>query len=452
MGAWFGLSFAWRPVSLWSVPALFGQEKKHGEGSRIIVGTEVDYPPYSFSQNGQPTGFNVELTQAIAEVMGLDIEIRTGPWAEMRQSLQDRKIQAISGMFYSEERARRIDFSPPYTIIQHAIFARRGSPAVNSVEELRGKELIVMRGDIMHDYVWEDNLAGKIVVADTQAAALRLLASGQHDYALVAKLPGLYWVRELKLTNVVTVGPALHPSRYSYAVPKGNEAMLSRFSEGLAILKQTGRYQEIYDKWLGVLDPPGVSARRVFGYVALILAPILLVLAGALVWSWSLRRQVATRTAELKAEVNKRKRAQEELKALNAALEQRVSERTVEVIQANARLELAVRGSNIGLWENDMPDGVYENGRGHWINMWGPLGYDRPESPTLISRTGWSACTLRTGSGCYTPLEPTWPATRSIMKPSTGSGTRMGRTTGCSRAAWRCATPPAHRFVSSAVR
>jgi ABC-type amino acid transport substrate-binding protein len=181
---------AW--ASLVCPPVLFGQEKKPGEGSRIIVGTELDYPPYSFSEDGHPTGFNVELTQAIAKVMGLDVEIRMGPWAEIRQSLEDRKIQAICGMASSEERARRVVFSPPYTIVQHAIFARRDSPALSSVEELRGKELIVMRGDIMHDYALENNLSSRIVAADTQAAALRLLASGKHDYALVAKLPGLY--------------------------------------------------------------------------------------------------------------------------------------------------------------------------------------------------------------------------------------------------------------------
>src|SRR5205807_9458779 len=98
-------------------------------------------------------------------------------WAEIRQSLEDRKIQAISGMFYSEERAQRIDFSPPYTIVQHAIFARRNSPTIRSEESLRGKELIVMRGDIMHDHLQEDKRTGRLVLADTQAAALRLLAS-----------------------------------------------------------------------------------------------------------------------------------------------------------------------------------------------------------------------------------------------------------------------------------
>ncbi|HLN06329.1 MAG TPA: PAS domain-containing protein, partial [Acidimicrobiales bacterium] len=44
-----------------------------------------------------------------------------------------------------------------------------------------------------------------------------------------------------------------------------------------------------------------------------------------------------------------------------------------------------MRGSKIGIWENDMPGGVYEDGRGHGVNMWEQLGYDRLESPTRIA-------------------------------------------------------------------
>ena len=65
----------------------------------IVIGTELDYPPYSFTgDDGRPTGFNVELTQAIAEVMGLDVEIRIGPWSEIRDALETGRIDAIVGM------------------------------------------------------------------------------------------------------------------------------------------------------------------------------------------------------------------------------------------------------------------------------------------------------------------------------------------------------------------
>ena len=53
-----------------------------------------------------------------------------------------------------------------------------------------------------------------------------------------------------------------------------------------------------------------------------------------------------------------------------------------ELRQANERLNLAVRGSNLAIWEVDMPDGLVENGRVTLINAWESLGYDPAEAPT----------------------------------------------------------------------
>src|SRR5207237_675197 len=52
-----------------------------------------------------------------------------------------------------------------------------------------------------------------------------------------------------------------------------------------------------------------------------------------------------------------------------------------ELRLANARVDLAIRGSNIAIWEVDMPDGVYRNGHGHFLNFWEQLGYDPRQGP-----------------------------------------------------------------------
>ena len=325
-------------VSMMLVAApILAEGVQQPESPRIIVGGDYDYPPYGFlDENGEPAGYNVELTRAIAEVMGLDVEIRLGPWGEIREALEAGEIDAIHGMFYSEERDEVVDFSLPHTIVYHAIFARRGAPAIESEEELCGQEIIVMRGDIMHDHVLGHGLSDDPVLVETQADALRLLASGEHDCALVAKLPGLYWVRELKLSNVVTVGPPVRPSEYCYAVREGDAALLARFSEGLDILEETGRYHEIYDEWLGVLEPQGVSAGVILKYAAFVLLPLLVLLMGTGLWSWSLRRRVARRTEELKREITERKRVEEAL------------QRSQYLLQATGRM------AQVGGWEIDL--------------------------------------------------------------------------------------------------
>ncbi len=89
-------------------------------------------------------------------------------------------------------------------------------------------------------------------------------------------------------------------------------------------------------------------------------------------YRWILSRGVAVRDASgkpirfagIRIDITDRKRIEEELR------------------QANARLDLAVRGSNVGIWENDFPDGDYHHGKVHCINIFEQLGYTPPASTT----------------------------------------------------------------------
>jgi polar amino acid transport system substrate-binding protein len=281
----------------------------------VVVGGDRDYPPYEFvDRDGRPAGYNVDLTRAIADVMGMKVEFRFGSWSEMRQGLNDGSINILQGISYSEERLANLDFSPPHTIVHHAVFARKGTPPVASREELRGKKVIVFRDGIMHDLLVRMGFGNDLVLTGTPADALRLLASGKHDYCVVASLPGMYLIRELRLTNLVQVAKSVSSQKYCYAVKKGDAELLARFSEGLAIVMQTGQYQAIYDKWLGVHEPPRFARERVLKYGAMVLVPLLLGLAASVVWSRTLQRRVASRTEELALEVAERKVALEELR------------------------------------------------------------------------------------------------------------------------------------------
>jgi signal transduction histidine kinase len=266
----------------------------------VVIGGDKNFPPYEFlDKNGRPAGFNVELSRGIAEVMGMDVDIRLGNWSEMRRGLDDGSVDVLQGITYSDARNKTLDFSPPHNIVHTSVFARRGAPPVSRLEDLRGKEVVVQKGGSMHDYLLAHDFGAKLILVDTHAAALRLLSSGKHDYALVGNLPGLYLGREFGLTNLVAVGRLFAGGYYGYAVKKGNSELISRFSEGLAIVKNTGRYQKIYDRWLGVLEPQQLPWGSIVKYGALIIVPLLLILGATVLWSRTLQRKIAQRTAEL---------------------------------------------------------------------------------------------------------------------------------------------------------
>ena len=286
-----------------------------GNDKIIVVGGNRDYPPYEFlDKEGNPAGYNVDLTKAIADVMGMKVKFRLGDWVDVRKALDTRDVDVLQGMSYSEGRAKVVDFSLPHTIVNHSIFGRYGVAVVSSLEDLEGKEVAFHGLGFIHDYLTERKLNVKAVLTDTPAGALRLLASGKNDYAVVASLPATYLIKELRLTNVVPIARSVISVKYCYAVKKGNTELLARFNEGLAILKQTGQYQAIYDKWLGVLEPHGFPRAVIIKYGSILTVLFVLLLAGSLLWSRTLKKQVAIRTAALEQEVHERKRAAEELR------------------------------------------------------------------------------------------------------------------------------------------
>uniref|UniRef100_A0A831XE68 histidine kinase n=1 Tax=Geobacter metallireducens TaxID=28232 RepID=A0A831XE68_GEOME len=287
-------------ISLFWAAAALGAPEPPDRHRTIVVGGDRDYPPYEFiDQNGKPAGYNVELTRAIAEIMGMKVEFRLGAWSEMLSALKSGRVDVLQGISWSEKRARQIDFTPPHTIVYHAIFARRDSPPAGSLEELRGKKVALHRDGIMHEYLAERGYGKDLVLTPTPADALRLLAAGGCDYAVVAMVPGMYIIRENRLTNLVPVARSIAAQRYGYAARQGDAELLARFSEGLAILKKTGQYDAIHARWLGVLEPQPLRWRDTIKYIAVVVVPLLLILGGTVLWSHSLRRQVAQRTESL---------------------------------------------------------------------------------------------------------------------------------------------------------
>ncbi|SCY81505.1 transporter substrate-binding domain-containing protein [Desulfoluna spongiiphila] len=266
---------------------------------RIVFGGDAQYPPYEFlDKNGDPTGFTVELTRALAEVMGMEIEIRLGPWEEIMEAFKKGEVDVMQGISYSKERAGRYEFSQAYTLIHHSIFTREETIGVSSLSHLAGKKVLVQHDGIMHETLRQSDLRVTPVPVPYQTDALRMVASGTYDHAIVANLPGLYYIREHKLTNIRKRGNPVAVQLYCYATVKDNTELMSQISEGLAILKKTGRLRGIHNRWLGVLSP-GIPTRKLIIAASLLFTFMALVVVGNVLWSRTLKREVALRTRQL---------------------------------------------------------------------------------------------------------------------------------------------------------
>ncbi|MGM0492526.1 MAG: transporter substrate-binding domain-containing protein [Armatimonadota bacterium] len=272
------------------------------EHRRLVIGGDYDFPPFEYlDERGQPTGHNVELTRAIAEAMELDVEIRLGPWPEMREALQRGEIDALQGMFYSTERDLVYDFTPPFMTLHYVAVVREGEGRAPSTEEgLAGRAIVVQQEDIMHDFVKTRGVEAAITAVGSHEVALRELAAGTHDCALVARSSALYLIEKHGWENLRVGRRPLQSLDYCYAVPKGHSAVLAQLTEGLRMVEESGEYRRIQSRWMGVYEDEALTIAEVARGVAFVIVPLFVLLLLFALWSWSLRRRVAVRTDELR--------------------------------------------------------------------------------------------------------------------------------------------------------
>ncbi|MGB9840212.1 transporter substrate-binding domain-containing protein [Thermovenabulum sp.] len=234
---------------------------KADEQKRVyIIGGDVNFPPYEFMMeiNGQKVyrGFNVDIMKAIALQTGIEIEFRPMIWADAIKALDEGKIDAIQGMKYSEERAKKYEFSDSYITNVSAVFVLKDSPVVR-MTDLVGKKVAVQEGDAAFQKLQNSNLYELIMVED-QEKAFEMLFSKKVDAVVGNKLVGQYILQQKRKIDMVKLaGQEIDPQAYAIAVRKGNIELLSIFNKGLYEIKKNGIYDKIYEKWFGKpLDYP----------------------------------------------------------------------------------------------------------------------------------------------------------------------------------------------------
>ena len=243
-------------VMLLSVPLLpagtaVAQERQ------LVVGSEVDFPPFATgAADSTPGGFTVELWQAVAQEMHLGHRFRVRPFDELLQDFRAGRIDVLINLAQSAKRAEFADFSVPNVVAYGAIFTRKSGPRPQSEQEAKERSILVLRGDLAHDYALANGYRNLVPTSDV-ASAMKLLAAGQHDGVLVSRLAGLMTLKELGLSEIEPLDEPIRGvvQRFSFAVRKGDSELLARINEGLALTRASGKTQAIYEKWFAPLDP-----------------------------------------------------------------------------------------------------------------------------------------------------------------------------------------------------
>jgi ABC-type amino acid transport substrate-binding protein len=234
-------------------------------GDTIVIASEPDYPPYCFvNENGEADGFSVELFKAAADAVGLKVEIKIGIWNQIRQDLAEGRIDALPLVGRTPEREEVFDFTMPYLSLHGAVFVRKYETGIQSLEDLKNKEIVVMKGDNAEEFVRRTNISGKIFTTNTFEEAFRELEAGRFDAVITQRITGLKLLEQMKVKTIKPLDFQLPEFRqdFCFAVQKGNQDLLVRLNEGLSVVIANNTFENLRFEWFGPEDGGSVFQRK----------------------------------------------------------------------------------------------------------------------------------------------------------------------------------------------
>jgi ABC-type amino acid transport substrate-binding protein len=147
-------------------------------------------------------GFSIELIRAVARAAGIEVKFKIGAWNVIHTELEKGEIDALPIVGFNSEREEKFEFSMPYLTLNNAFFIRKGTHGINSIDDLRDKEILVMNEDNAEYFLRREKLTDIIYTTTSFEEAFVKLESGQHDAVFVQRLTGIKILENMKIRSI----------------------------------------------------------------------------------------------------------------------------------------------------------------------------------------------------------------------------------------------------------
>ncbi|MFR5930740.1 MAG: ABC transporter substrate-binding protein [Subdoligranulum sp.] len=219
------------------------------EPGKLIMSTNAAFPPYEMTtDSGEFEGIDIETAQAIADKLGLELQIDDMDFDAALLAVQQGKSDMVmAGVTVTDERQNVMDFTDSYaTGIQSIIV--KGDSDIASVDDLAGKKIGTQRGTTGYLYCSDDFGDENVVAYDDGLTAVQMLNNGQVDCVVIDNAPAKEFIAAnpgLKLLDTAYVEES-----YAIGIGKGNTELKDAINTALEELKADGTLQAIVDKYI----------------------------------------------------------------------------------------------------------------------------------------------------------------------------------------------------------
>ena len=216
----------------------------------IIFAFDKDHAPFSFIENGEPAGFDIDLLYPIFEGSKFVFVPTEFKWSDALVSLRKGvKVDLMSQMDKTPEREEIYDFSDePYLIDEIRIFST--NDPICSIEDLTGKEVAVQKGSYYEELL-KENEQITILPTESEYDALDALDNNIVDAFVGPTSVAKYIIKKNSYDNIISAEESLETSYMYFAVDKNDIELLKFINEGMKTIKENGTYETVQEKWFG---------------------------------------------------------------------------------------------------------------------------------------------------------------------------------------------------------
>lgn len=217
--------------------------------------TDNDYPPFNYlDEEGELTGFNVDLMRVICDELSVECSIRTASWSRLIPSLKEGETDAvIASIRISEKTLRQVDFTDSYYHTPARFVALRSNPVkAITPETLAGMKIGVIDGTAHKVYLGDFFTQSAVVAYGSADEAKSALRGGKIDFLFGDGVSLMFWLNGTMSESCCEFrGGPFTESRYfgegiGIAVRKGNRKLRDALNYGLHLARSEGRFEELY--------------------------------------------------------------------------------------------------------------------------------------------------------------------------------------------------------------
>ena len=215
---------------------------------KLTMSTNASFPPYEMvADDGSFEGIDVEVAGAIAEKLGLELQVDDMGFDAALQAAQTGKSDMVmAGVTVTEERQAVMDFSNSYATGIQSIIVPEGSD-IASPDDLAGKKIGTQRGTTGYIYCTDDFGEDAVVAYDSGLTAVQALNNGQVDAVVIDNAPAKEYVAANPGLKVLETSYA--EEDYAIGMAKGS-SLEDVVNAALEELKADGTLQSIVDKYI----------------------------------------------------------------------------------------------------------------------------------------------------------------------------------------------------------